>query len=307
MRRHTLRLVGPRAQGARLSATIFRDALDALIAGARHAVRLRVDGRGLTGQPPAWLERVSEIDVLPLEAGSTVIALEAPTLAEAAPERFSQLDFVLGLDPTLTSVDVMEESLSDALSDNAGSERFDAGLLKTLAGFGRLWRHGIEHLELDGHRGTIRLDSRGTAKLETLEKAMPPDQRVVVVGKLDQLHHSRRMFTIRTDDGKDVRGVAGEHVALDELGNMFGRRAAVSGVARFRPSGDVLLVDADAIDLDQGTTSVFSRVPKPLFPAMDVKSLSRPQGPKSGISAIFGSWPGDETDEETLAILDEIS
>jgi hypothetical protein len=285
----------------------MRDLLDTVISAARHAVRLRVDGRGLAGQPPTWVERISDIELLPLEAGSTQVVLEAPTLAAAAPERFSQADFILALDPDDTCIDVLEESLADALAADPTSERYDAGLLKTFSGFSRMWRHGIECVELDGGSRTVRLDSAATSKMETLQRAIPPDQRVDVVGKLDQLHHSKRMFTLRTDDGKDVRGLAGDDVRVDDLGALFGQRARISGVARFRASGETLMVEADLIDAESGTSSVFSRAPKPLLPVTDTRALSRPQGPRSGVAAIFGRWPGDETDEEVQALLDELS
>jgi hypothetical protein len=35
--------------------------------------------------------------------------------------------------------------------------------------------------------------------------------------------------------------------------------------------------------------------------------LRKPQGTKSGINAIIGKWPGDETEEEITAILEELS
>jgi hypothetical protein len=32
-----------------------------------------------------------------------------------------------------------------------------------------------------------------------------------------------------------------------------------------------------------------------------------PQGPRSGINAIFGRWPGDESDEEIMEALERLS
>lgn len=39
----------------------------------------------------------------------------------------------------------------------------------------------------------------------------------------------------------------------------------------------------------------------------DRSVLHQPQGPDSGLNAIMGKWPGDETDEEILALLEEMS
>lgn len=39
----------------------------------------------------------------------------------------------------------------------------------------------------------------------------------------------------------------------------------------------------------------------------DYSVLDQPQGPDTGINAIIGKWPGDESEEELLALLEEIS
>jgi hypothetical protein len=39
----------------------------------------------------------------------------------------------------------------------------------------------------------------------------------------------------------------------------------------------------------------------------DPRILHQPQGPDSGLNAVMGKWPGDETDEEILALLEELS
>ncbi|HEY2292673.1 MAG TPA: hypothetical protein VGM86_18385 [Thermoanaerobaculia bacterium] len=39
----------------------------------------------------------------------------------------------------------------------------------------------------------------------------------------------------------------------------------------------------------------------------DRSVLHQPQGPDSGLNAVMGKWPGDETDEEILALLEEMS
>ncbi|MEA2601035.1 MAG: hypothetical protein QOF89_2027 [Acidobacteriota bacterium] len=40
---------------------------------------------------------------------------------------------------------------------------------------------------------------------------------------------------------------------------------------------------------------------------LDRQSLHVPQGPDSGINALIGKWPGDESEEEILALLEEMS
>lgn len=40
---------------------------------------------------------------------------------------------------------------------------------------------------------------------------------------------------------------------------------------------------------------------------LDLEALHQPQGPDTGINAIIGKWPGDESEEEILALLEEMS
>jgi hypothetical protein len=307
MKTHKIRLTGPRASGACLSALAMRDLLDALLTSARHAVRLRAEGRGLAGTPPGWLDRVSDLVFMGLEAGSTLAVIDAPTLAEAAPDRFSQADFFSTLDPGETVIEILEESLGDALAGDLSSERFDSGLVRTFTSFGRLFRYGIDTMDIDGGR-RVHIDAPAVARLETLQRQIPADQRVILVGKIEMLHHSKRMFTVRVDDGKEVRGVVvNEAVASEDLGRLFGQRARVSGLAKFRPSGEALLIEADGIESDDAAGGLLSRAPKALFQALDMRGLHRPQGARSGVAAVMGRWPGDESDEEVEALLAELS
>ena len=43
------------------------------------------------------------------------------------------------------------------------------------------------------------------------------------------------------------------------------------------------------------------------FKEMDRPSLDQPQTPTTGINAIIGRWPGDESEEEILAALEKLS
>jgi hypothetical protein len=40
---------------------------------------------------------------------------------------------------------------------------------------------------------------------------------------------------------------------------------------------------------------------------LDRQALHQPQGPDSGINLLIGKWPGDESEEEILALLEEMS
>lgn len=75
-------------------------------------------------------------------------------------------------------------------------------------------------------------------------------------------------------------------------------------------SGRLLRVDAEAISNGEHEPSLWSRMPQPGTAKLDLSSLRKAQGPRSGMAAILGRWPGEETDDEVeaaLARLPEIS
>jgi hypothetical protein len=132
-------------------------------------------------------------------------------------------------------------------------------------------------------------------------------QRVRIVGKVDEIRHSDRAFTLVLQSGEQIRGVLAEGEP-EALAPFFGKLAVVEGVAQFRPSGSLLRVDADLPQpASEQDLVLWSESPRPLFAPMDQRELRRPQRPDSGINAVIGAWPGDETDEEIFAWLEEIS
>ena len=133
-----------------------------------------------------------------------------------------------------------------------------------------------------------------------------PGNRVRVVGTLDMIRASTEAFAIKLDDGQEVRGViaGGEIVGLAKL---LQKQVLVLGKAVYRPSGALLRVDAEDISPANGEASFWSRMPQPNRRTLDRTGLRRPQGPKSGLGAILGKWPGDEPDDVVEEALRQLS
>jgi len=209
--------------------------------------------------------------------------------------------------PGKSSLDLLEDSLEDALEGRADSDRYDPPLMATLEGFGRLARYGVEEIQVINGR-TLRIDRRGIEAIRSLRSRTPQDRRVMVAGKLETIRHSDRAFTLVLSSGEVLRGIATEQIDPSELANLFGKSVLVSGYAKLRPSGGPLRIEAELIaPASASDVAVFSGAPTPLLQALDARDLRRPQDSKSGVAAIFGKWPGDETDEEVLAALAELS
>lgn len=306
-KRYIIKLVGPASKGARISGRILRQLLAATIDGAVESMRLRIEGRSTArGGVPSWLQRATDFEVLGTEAGSTDILIEMPTLAEADPERFGQAEMFLRVKPLDSAIDCLKESLSDALNGKADSDLFDAPMISTFAQFGDLLSEGFDAITFGGD-GAVCVDAAGVARIGDLRRRIPDDRRVIVAGRLNQIRHSDRMFTLILDDGTEIRGLAGtEEISADRLAGLFGRPAMVKGFAKFRPSGAILRIDAERVDPAVGDTAVWSVVPKALESSFDLRSFRRPQGPAFGLPAIIDRWPGDETDDEVRSAFEKV-
>jgi hypothetical protein len=283
--------------------------MEVLTESARGALRLRVEGRSVApGTVPQWIATAADFDFIGLAEGSTVLLLEARSLAESAPELFGQGDLFHSVDTTLGSLSLVQESLDDASRGVKDSELFDNALLDRFEGLAKVFARGVEQIELTNNRRggrKVTMEPSGLEILRRLKRDTPPNQRVRVAGWLDQIRHSDRMFTLKLETGAVLRGVA-EDVDPVKLAGLWGRKATVSGTAVFRPSGRVLRLDADEFKPASDDFSLWSVEPKPLFqvPAQPVR---QPQSHRSGINAVIGQWPGEETEDQIRTALEELS
>ncbi len=130
-------------------------------------------------------------------------------------------------------------------------------------------------------------------------------QMVHVVGKLDTIQHSTRKFTMRLDDGHKVRGVLVEG-DVQQLAKLFGQRVAVTGMAVYELTGRLLRIEVGHIGSDEERRgSYYSRIPPPLY--MSDLPPEEPTPLPLGLAAPRPPWPGDETDEEWLKMIEELS
>jgi hypothetical protein len=209
---------------------------------------------------------------------------------------------------TRSSLDLFEESLRDAIGDRTDSDAYDDRLIRTFKMFARVLRHGVDAIEF-GDGAPIRIDAERIEALGRLRRAIPPDQHVRVAGRLDVLQLSGRMFTSILASGARVRGVVvGDDVDLSAMGELWGQDVVVTGVAKFRPSGSLLRIEAERIErANDRDLSLWSAEPRPIFGVLDERALRQPQGPRSGVSAVFGQLAGVETDEDIIEALDRLS
>jgi hypothetical protein len=267
----------------------------------------------IRGRRPSWLERASDVRFVDHNGdGQTTLYFEAPTLGDAARELYQQGELWPSRpDENDTGFDVLGDVLAEVAANNEDSDQFDSSLLRRLLRFNRVFEGGpFREIDIVSRRFSDQSPARLLPSTLQVAKGFlgqtPPANRVRVVGKLDMIRVSTQSFAIRLDTGEDVRGVLPEG-DIEGIKELLNRRVLLLGQAVYRASGRLLRVEAETVALGENEPSLWSRMPRPGSSRVNLEKLRRTQGPRSGMAAIMGRWPGDESDEEVSAALERLS
>lgn len=313
---HEIRLRSQQHFGGRVPLHHFGLLLAEIPLAIRETVSMALRNRStLKGRRPGWLERASDVRFVDHAGnGETTLFFEVPTLGEAAPDIYAQRALFPELrpDPQDTGFDLFGDILTDVQQRNSDSEHFDPPLLHRLTKFQKFFarRSPFTEIDITSRRYVPQQPARFT--YDTIESARsllgetPASQRVRVVGQLDGLEASTQRFSVLLDTGDKIGGVFAEEQS-DTMQSLWRQRVVVLGTAVYRASGRLLRIDAEAVKPGSTEPAVFSRMPTPSHAKLDSSKLQKPQGPRSGMAAIMGRWPGDESDEEIEAALERLS
>jgi len=282
-----------------------------LEATTKPCVRMAFEGTSSSvGANPSWLERAIDIRTLgfSLRHGETILHLKAPRLGDAAPRLFEQQSLFPGVASAEdTALQIVGRIIQEIRREDRSSDLYDRSLLNKISKWQPLLDKGLQGVAFpDGnHRRDVpvTLDSIVATNARRLSQQTPEPRQVRIVGKLDMVRHSTRSFELLLASGEPVRGVLVDGTA-DALQKHFGNQITVLGKAIYRPSGTLLRLDASEIlDTTEGQEA-FSSIPSAFSAPQRVER--KLQTSRTGVSAFFGIWPGNESDDELMASLAEI-
>ena len=157
------------------------------------------------------------------------------------------------------------------------------------------YQSGAEFAEDEQKRPSIRSENQLSAP-----------RQVKVAGRLDAMTVSDCTFKLLTQQCP-IKCLA-KLVDQKTLSTLLGKDILVSGTAHFSANGEVFTIETAQIKIATGNDlEIWGQVPTPLYRPFKPSDFKVPQGSDSGMSAIYGKWPGDETDEEILKALEELS
>ncbi|HEX3997235.1 MAG TPA: hypothetical protein VHX65_01665 [Pirellulales bacterium] len=291
----------------------FGELLRAIPDAIRLSVRMAFESRSrATGKLPKWLAPASDIRFLDHGGhDETFLHFEVPRLGDAAAEIYRQQElWPTRPDPEDTGFDLLGDVISDVAASDVDSERFDRPLLRQIERFSRGLNGTFQRLAFPGNRFSqaqpVVINSAVIGAASKLCHGTPEPQQTRVAGKLDMIRSSTNTFAIKLKDGQDIHGVLNEGKIADFKG-LLEQNVLVLGKAVYRPSGKLLRIDADHVSAAAEWDQFFSTIPKPKRSRFDLRGVLREQQHKNGMTAVFGKWPGNETDEQIAAALREMS
>ncbi len=280
--------------------------LQRLEATAKPSVRMALEGTSASvGATPAWLERCVDIRTVGFSErqGRSVLHLKAPKLGEAAPKLFEQDSLFPSIaSPDDTALQILNKIAQEVRRENPGSDLYDSSLLRKFSQWKTLFEGQLKDIEFpDSLDSPFDISVAENAKV--LSDQTPSPRQVRIVGKLDMVRHSTRSFELLLSSGEPVRGVLVDGTP-ELLQKHFGEEITILGKAIYRASGSLLRLDASEILTTTEGRNVFSTVPLPFASSRRIDG--KLQTSKSGVTAFFGIWPGQETDSDLLAAVAEI-
>lgn len=243
--------------------------------------------------------------------GATRLHFRAPAFSQAAPRLFEQgMLFEDNLKASDTAFDLLGDLLQDIQAEQKESPRFDTDLLKRVASFEGVFQRGVECIKFGGHRLEETpqkpfVNAEVTNKARVMYEETPRPKRVRIVGNFDMIRVSDRVFELLLKDEVRIRAVWTQPSVV-ALKDFLNHDVVIEGQAIFRPSGSLLRIDTTAISAASKHDLLFSTFPEAGARHKDVRSLSKSQSSGTDINAIWGIWPGDESEEELIEAVKEV-
>lgn len=286
---------------------------ETLLDGALKTLRLLVEGISVKrGKISNTLRKPLDLTITGISKGSTVLGMQAPTLKESAPELAQQLSFWNGpMKPEDTVMTLLSRSVQDATDGKVESEYYDRGVLESLLSFRSVLRSHITGFEIGCSSRPSEefiISDRELDRISQIEAEIPEPKSIVVSGTFNSIEHTPRRFELVLQDGHKIGGIAESgYIDTEQMRHLWGKKVTIKGIAHFRPDGVVRLIEAEAVKPFEEGEELFETISKSRLPPHLIRNIRDKQIAESPLKEVWGKWPGDESIEEILDTLKQMS
>lgn len=200
---------------------------------------------------------------------------------------------------TLTPMALVINSFAAALKDDEDKNQIDEPLIDELLKFKKFFNNDTEKVLMTNRSSIpeIVFTRKEIDKIESLYKTIPQPQKTVVAGVIDEMKFSREQVILTAADNKKIVVVVAKEL-FKELKDYFGQDIAITGMAHFKPGGNLSYVKMESFGKAGKAAQFLSRKPDKLSMQQQIALQIRDGKKRNPIDDIFGKWPGKETDEE---------
>ena len=308
------RLEGPKGLGARPHPGLVGDLMVQLPDTLRDAVRMGfLHSSRAEGRLSNALKAASEVRFVDVSSDSdevTNVRFELPVFGDAAPELFAQGQlWDRGPKPEGSAFDLLGDALVDIGAGRVDSDHFDQALLGRIAHYGRLFKHGLTRIALNGDGGGMiaQVSPAVVESAHMLSRRTPTPRRVRVTGRLDLMGASQGILKLHLRPGEIVTALWTGARNLEEFKDSFNRDVVVEGLGVFRPSGTLLRIEAEALLPATSQDEFFRQLPEGIIERDYSQAVRLRAGEPSVYARILGSIPAEESDEEFAAAVEAMS
>ena len=306
---YQLRLSDLRENEGQIKADSLRRVLGALLKTTERATRLLATGEGSRrGPKPGWLDATVDFTITGLNPGSTVLNIEAPCLGETAYEEFAQQEFWRE-QPRLddTALDLAAFAIEEAGSDEPPGDRFDSAVLEAILMFKKAaGASGYELIPQGSARGRFVLNEHVCARVEERLESIPDPKAFIVSGKLDEIRYGGGRFRLLLGQDSPMLGrLHPDSLDIEALRPLWGKSTTVEGMVHFKVNGQPRLIEAHRMSGYTEGDGVFEEMPS--VEKSENQALVMAQSGRARSAdpiELAGAWPGDESIDELMALLD---
>jgi hypothetical protein len=308
---YKLRLQGLSTPEGTIPLSALLEISKALIESSQSALRLLVEGvstkRGRTSNN---LKKPLDFAITGIGKGSTTLKIQAPTIEQSVPELVQQLGLwdVL-INPEDTVFSLLSKSVKDATSRKLDSDYYDRGVLEKLAGFKAPLKEYVKNIEMNCPTRpdeNFKITDSIINEISYIETETPEPQTVVVTGIFNSIKHTPKRFGLELGDGHQIRGEAdSDYINTEEMRNLWGKKVTVKGLAYYKATGFVRFIEAEMIKPFEAGEELFETISMPRISSDMIFKKKQPF--KNPLSEVWGKWPGDESIDEILQILEQTS
>lgn len=206
---------------------------------------------------------------------------------------------------SLTPMALVIQSFTAALSDEEDKNSIDEPLIDELLKFKKFFQTDTERVLLSNRSSIpeIEFSRKEIDKIENLFKKIPPPQKTVVAGVIDEMKFTREQVILTTADHKKIVVVVAKEL-FNGLKEFFGQEIAITGMAHYKPGGQLSYVKMEKFNrADERLMKIFSKKPHKMSLQQQIALQLREGKKPNPLPDIIGKWPGDESVDELLKML----